>query len=297
MVAHRQKNWWLMAVYRQGYQRYDGPLTGHLARLMVLPRFAWQQLLSQRLMIVVLVMAMFWPLVCAVFIYISNRAELLADFGAQVPDLLVVDATFFSVFMNIQAFAAIVLAALAGPSLIAPDLAHGALPLYFSRPLSRSEYVLARMIVLGGLLSAVTWMPGMALFGMQSGMAGWSWFASNWGLGASVFLGFQLWILLVGLVAMASSAYVKWRIVAGALILGAFFILAGAAELLNAVLRVEWASAFNPARAMNQVWSAMLGAEPLPGPDATQCLIALGVMVALLLLVLERRLRPVQVVS
>ena len=47
--------------------------------------------------------------------------------------------------------------------------------------------------------------------------------------------------------AMAASAYVKWRIVAGALTLAAFFVLAGAAELLNAVLRVEWASAFNPA--------------------------------------------------
>jgi len=286
-----------MAVYRQGYQRYDGPLTSHAVRLMVLPKFAWKQLLSQRLVTGVMVAAMFWPLACAVFVYIANRAELLADFGAELPGFLVVDAGFFVVFMNAQSSFAIILAALAGPSLIAPDLAHGALPLYFSRPLSRSEYVLARMIVLVGLLSVVTWVPGLLLFGMQTGMAGWSWFAANWTLGAAIFFGFLLWILLVGLVAMASSAYVKWRIVAGALILGAFFVLAGAAELINAVLRVEWASAFNPGRAMNQVWRAMLGADPLPGPDATQCLIAVGVMVVILLLVLERRLRPVQVVS
>lgn len=289
-----------MAVYRQGYTRYTGELTGHLARLMVLPKFAWRQLVKQRLITSVLVAAMFWPLACAAFVYIANRADLLADltdFGGEIPDVLSVDGEFFFVFMNVQSTFAIILAALAGPSLIAPDLAHGALPLYFSRPLSRVDYVLARLLVLVGLLSVVTWIPGLILFWMQSGMAGWAWFSANWTFGAAVFFGFLLWILLVGLVAMASSAYVRWRIVAGALTLGAFFVLAGAAELFNEVMRVEWASAFNPGRAVNQVWRSMLGAEPFPGPSATQCLIAIAIMMGLLLLVLERRLRPVQVVK
>jgi hypothetical protein len=153
------------------------------------------------------------------------------------------------------------------------------------------------LLVLLGVLSVVTWVPGVLLFLMQSAMAGWSWFASNWQLGAGVFFGFLLWILLVSLVAMASSAYVRWRIVAGALVLGVFFVLAGAAELTNAVLRVEWAAAFNPGRAMNQIWCSMLGADPIPGPDSTVCFIAMSIMAALLLLVLNRKLRPVEVVS
>ena len=286
-----------MAIYRRGYVRYEGELTGHASRLLVLPKFAAQQILAQRIVTMVLVAAMFWPLACAVFVYLANRADLLQGFGAELPGFLTVDSNFFVIFMNAQSSFAIILAALAGPGLVAPDLANGALPLYFSRPLSRTEYVFARMLVLVGLLSAVTWVPGVLLFAMQSGMAGWTWFADNWTLGAGIFFGFLLWVLLVGLVAMASSAYVKWRIVAGALVLGVFFVLAGAAELTNAVLRVEWASAFNPARAMNQIWRSMLGAEAIPGPEAPQCLIAVGLMVALLLVVLERKLRPVQVVS
>ncbi len=285
-----------MAVYRRGYVRYDGELTGHLARLLVLPKFAGQEILKQRVVTIVLVFAMFWPLGCAGYIYLVNRAYLLQGFG-DLSEFMKIDAQFFVLFMNFQSSFAIVLAALAGPRLIAPDLANGALPLYFSRPLSRSEYVLAKMLVLVGLLSAVTWMPGLFLFGMQSGMAGWSWFAANWTLGFAVFFGVLLWVLLVGLVALASSAYVKWRIVAGALVLGVFFVLAGASEIINAVLRVQWATAFNPARAMNQIWLALLGAEPLPGPNAVQCLMAVGLMTAILLLVLERKLRPVQVVS
>ena len=96
---------------------------------------------------------------------------------------------------------------------------------------------------------------------------------------------------------MASSAYVKWRIVAGALVLAVFFVLAGAAELTNAVLRVEWASLLNPARAMNQIWRSMLGAEAAPGPEAFECLVAIGAMAALLLAILQRKLRPVEVIS
>ena len=284
-----------MAIYKRGYVRYDGELTGRVTRLLVLPRFAWQQILSQRIVTMVLVVAMFFPLGSAVYIYLANRAHLLQGFS-EVTALLTVDTSFFVIFMNAQSGFAILLAALVGPSLVAPDLANGALPLYFSRPQSRTDYIVARMLVLVGLLSVVTWIPGLLLFSLQSGMAGWSWFASHWTLGVGMLVGFLLWVVLVGLVAMASSAYVKWRIVAGAVVLGVFFVLAGASELFNAVLRVEWATAFNPARAMNQIWLLLLGAEALPGPSATQCALALGVLITVLLFVLERKLRPVEVV-
>jgi ABC-2 type transport system permease protein len=286
-----------MAVYRRGYQRYQGPLTGSMSRLMVLPKFAWQRLMQQRLIVIILVAAMFWPLGCIAFVYLSNHVELLPGLGSEELSFLRINGNFFVVFMNVQAVFAVILSAFAGPSLIAPDLANGALPLYFSRPLSRTEYVLARMLVLVGVLSPVTWIPGLLLFIMQWGMAGQSWFATNWKLSGGIFFGLLLWILFVSLVAMTSSAYVKWRIVAGALVLGVFFVLAGAAELTNAVLRVEWALVLNPARAINQIWRWMLGADPIPGPEALPCLIAVAVMAALLLWVLERKLRPVEVVS
>ncbi len=286
-----------MAVYKRGYQRYKGPLTGRWSRLFVLPKFAWQRLLQQRMIVLLLVSAMFWPVGCAGFIYLSNHTELLQGFGSDLAGLLKINSSFFLVFMNTQSVFAIILSAFAGPSLIAPDLSNGALPLYFSRPMSRAEYVLARLLVLFGLLSLVTWVPGIILFFMQSGMAGYGWFTENWNLGLGIFLGFMLWIILVSLVAMASSAYVRWRIIAGALVLGIFFVLAGAAELVNAVLRVQWASAFNPGRAMSRIWHGLLGAKPEPGPGIFECWLAIGAMTFVLLIILERKLRPVEVVS
>jgi ABC-2 type transport system permease protein len=175
-----------MAVYKRGYTRYQGALTGRLARLFVLPRFAWRRLLEQRLVVILLVAATFWPLLCAGFIYVSNHSELLLGFDAEMSALLKIDGSFFVIFMNTQSVFAILLSSFAGPSLIGPDLANGALSLYFSRPMSRLEYVLARLLVLLGVLSVVTWIPGLLLFFMQSAMAGWSWFANNWQLGAGV---------------------------------------------------------------------------------------------------------------
>ncbi|WP_321470308.1 ABC transporter permease subunit [uncultured Paludibaculum sp.] len=291
-----------MAVYKRGYQRYQGPLTGHWTRLMSLPRFSWERLFQQRLVVLLLTASLIWPLLCALFIYLSNHLEIFASLGGNgdgggLAKFMEINGRFFLIFMNAQSVFSVLLAALAGPGLIAPDLANNALPLYLSRPLTRTDYVLARLLVLIGLLSTVTWIPGLLLFGVQSGMAGWDWMMDNLRLAAALFIGFVLWILMVSLVALASSAYVKWKIVAGALVLGFFFVTAGVATMVNAVFRVDWGLLLNPAKAMYVVWSDMLGAEPSDGPGSVACSIALVTLVGLLSLVLERKLRPVEVIK
>jgi ABC-2 type transport system permease protein len=287
-----------MAVYKRGYTRYQGERTADLRRLLVLPRFAWANLLNQRVVIILLMVALFYPIGSIAYIYLVNNPTLLAGFGSseRLQEFLIIDSGFFIRFMNVQSTFAIMLASFAGPSLIAPDLANGALPLYFSRPLTRTGYILARMLVLVGVLSPVTWVPGLAVFAMQAGLGGWTWFSANWHLGAGIFMGLALWIVLVSLVAMASSAFVRWRVVAGALVLGSFVLLAGAGTLVNAVLRVEWGKMINPAFAMEQLWTAMLGADALEGPDATSCAVGLVLLSGLLLVILWRRLNPVEVV-
>src|SRR5688500_3188135 len=286
-----------MAVYKRGYQRYRGPLTGRWARFMVLPRSAWRSLYQQRLLLLLTVLAFVWPIVCAVFIYLANHATLLQGLDRGFRQFIQVDGDFFVTFMYVQAAFAVFLAALAGPGLLAPDLANNALPLYFSRPLTRWSYALARLTVLVGMLSIVTWIPGLILFGLQVGLAGGEWFRANWTLGVSVVAGFLLWLLILGLVAMASSAYVKWRVVAAAVSLAFFFILGGVAEMIDSVLRVTWGHIIDPAWAVNRVWCALLGVEPPRGPGAAASAWALAVMVLLLVLVIERMLRPVEVVS
>jgi ABC-2 type transport system permease protein len=286
-----------MAVYKRGYRRYRGPLTGRWTRFLVLPRYAWRRLYQQRLVLLLTMVALVWPVLCAGFIYLTNHVNLLQGLDKEFLQFIQVDGRFFAIFMYVQGSFAVFLAALAGPGLIAPDLANNALPLYFSRPLTRWSYALARLTVLGGMLSVVTWIPGLLLFGLQVGLAGGWWFRANWTLGAGVVAGFLLWLLVLSLVAMASSAYVKWRVVAGALSLAFFFILSGVAQMIDGVFRVTWGHVLDPGWAVIRVWCALLGVAPPEGPGAGASVGALAVMVLLLVLVIERKLRPVEVVT
>jgi ABC-2 type transport system permease protein len=284
-----------MAVYKRGYRRYSGPLTGRWTRFLVLPRYAWRRLYQQRLLLTIL--AFVWPMLCAAFVYLTNHAELLQGLDQEFRQFIQVDGRFFSIFMYVQAAFAVFLAALAGPSLIAPDLANNALPLYFSRPLTRWTYALARLTVLVGMLSIVTWIPGLILFGLQVGLAGGSWLRANWTLGPGMVAGFLIWLLVLSLVAMASSAYVKWRVVAAAVSLAFFFILGGIAEMIDNILRVTWGHIIDPAWTVNRIWCALLGVEAPRGPGAAASASALVALVVLLVVVIERKLRPVEVVS
>jgi ABC-2 type transport system permease protein len=264
---------------------------------MVLPRFSWHRLFQQRLVVILTVVAMIWPLLCGGFIYLANHVDLLKGFDREFQQFVEVNGRFFLVFMNVQAAFAIFLAALTGPGLIAPDLANNALPLYFSRPLTRSRYALARLVVLVGMLAIVTWIPGLVLFWMQVGMAGGAWLGANWTILATILAGFGIWVLLVSLVALAGSAWVRWRIVAGAVVLAFFFILAGISVMVNGVFRVTWGHALNPAWAVNRVWCAMLGVEPPKGPGVEECAAVLAALLLVLTLLLARKLRPVEVIS
>jgi ABC-2 type transport system permease protein len=264
---------------------------------MVLPRFAWRRLFKQRLVLLLIVFSLIWPIVCACYIYLANHAELLAGLPRNFQNYAEVNGDSCFTFMVVQAVFAIFLAALAGPGLIAPDLSNNALPLYFSRPLTRSDYILARLVVLFGLLARITLIPGLLLFGLQVGMAGGWWFWAHWTLGLGMMLGFSLWILVVSMVALAASAYVKWRIVAGAVVLGFFWILKGAAAMINVIFRVTWAHAINPSWTVDRLWCAILGVEPPEGPGLAASAVATAVTVLLLLLILRRKLRPVEVVS
>src|SRR6186713_1072911 len=160
-----------MSVYKRGYRRYSGPLTGRWTRFLVLPRYAWRRLYQQRLVLLLTILAFVWPLLCAGFIYLTNHAELLQGLDREFREFIQVDGRFFSIFMYVQAGFAVFLAALAGPGLVAPDLASNAL---------------ARLTVIIGMLSVVTWVPGLLLFALQVGLAGGWWFIANWTLGAGM---------------------------------------------------------------------------------------------------------------
>src|ERR1700722_6207465 len=164
-----------MAVYRRTYTSYVGPLTPPWSRSLVLFRYSRRKLFRSKLQTGLFVLCFFFPLGCLLTIYLAHNLSFLQRFGGVSASLINIDNKFFLTFLGVQGFLAFVLTAFTGPGLISPDLANGALPLYFCRPFSRAEYVLGKASVLAILFSQITWIPGLVLFAVQAGLAGQAW--------------------------------------------------------------------------------------------------------------------------
>jgi len=180
--------------------------------------------------------------------------------------------------------------------LISGDLANGALPLYFCRPFTRSEYVLGKASVLVILLSQITWVPGLVLFIVQATLAGPSWAWDHLWIAGSLIISSLIWISILSLLAMALSAWVKWRIVAGAALLAMLFFGAGLAQAINAVLRTEVGHFVNLAYLMNIVSNALFRIDIEPSVSASAAGIAILVYGAICLVLLLKKVRAFEVI-
>lgn len=284
-----------MAVYRRNYKPYTGRLTPAWSRCLVLFRYSRRNLFRSKFLTGLFVVCFFYPLACLIMVYLAHSASFLQQIGVPAA-VLSIDNKFFFNFISVQGVFAFLLTAFAGPGLISPDLANGALPLYFCRPISRAEYVLGKSSVLAILLSQITWVPGLILFAMQASLAGASWTWANLWIAGSLILSSVIWIAILSLLAMALSAWVKWRIVAGALLLGVMFFGAGFAQAINGVLRTESGHFFNVAYLMGTVWNALFQVDTEHAIPVGEAWIALVLYCAICLWLLMRKVRAYEVI-
>lgn len=284
-----------MAVYRRSYKPYSGALTATWSRCFVLFRYSRRNLFRSKFLTALFVICFFYPLLCLLQIYIVHNASFLQQVGVSKA-VLSIDNKFFFRFVSAQGVFAFLLTAFTGPGLISPDLANGALPLYFCRPFSRAEYVLGKASVLAILLSQITWVPGLVLFVVQASLAGAGWTWDNLWIAGSLVISSLIWIAILSLLAMALSAWVKWRIVAGALLLAVMFFGAGFAQAVNLVLQTQVGHFFNVAYLMRTVWNALFQVDRVHAIPVAQAWGALLLYCAICLGLLMRKVRAYEVV-
>jgi len=285
-----------VAVYRRTYTSYSGPLTPAWSRCLVLFRYSRRKLFHSKLQTGLFVLCFFYPLLCLITIYLAHNLSFLERLGAG-NQLVRIDNKFFFYFINVQGVLAFVLTAFTGPGLISPDIANGALPLYFCRPFSRAEYVLGKASVLAILLSQITWIPGLVLFSVQASLAGYAWTLDHLWIAGSLILSSLIWIAILSLLAMALSAWVKWRIVAGALLLAVLFFGAGFAQAINAVMRTQSGHFLNIVYLMATVWTSLFRIDTERSMSSVEAWTALLVYCGICLALLVRKVRACEVIK
>lgn len=285
-----------MAVYRRRYQAAGRAAAGRL-RFLVFARYALRELLAVRGFALYFVLCFAAPLVGAVIVYLHFNPLGLKVLETSVRELIPIDRQFFLLFLLIQTGAGSLLAAVVGPGLVAPDLANNALPLYLSRPITRGDYIKGKLSVLVGLMSLLTWIPIMLLYVLQCVLAGWAWFAANLRIPIGILACSALWILVVSLLTLALSAWVRWRPIATLSVFGAFFISAAVGTLVSEILHTRWGSVLNVFKLMRFIWSDLFGVAPMPEALPVGVSVAIvGLWCLLFLVMLVRRVRAYEVV-
>ena len=203
-----------MPVYDQGYRRYEarGPL--RQARFWPITREALRLVLSKRVFLGLLAAA-FIPFVVRVvqiYIVLSNP---------QANQMFPIDGRLFGEFLSQQIGLTIILTIFGASGLVANDLRTGAILAYLSRPLTRRDYVIGKLLVPLSLCLAVTLVPGLLLY--STGLALGPEFYAKWELawiGPAIVAYAVAISLVVSLLSLAISALSRSARVAGLALFG-----------------------------------------------------------------------------
>jgi ABC-2 type transport system permease protein len=285
-----------MAVYERTWRRYTGHLTALRWRFLVVTRYALADAFASRLFTAFYAVCFLPSVIGIFFIYLSHNVSLLQQLGMP-PDLMdVLTSQFFMYLFLYQAIPAFLIAVIVSPSLIAADLSNNAMPLYLGRPIDRHEYVLGKMAVLALLLSPITWVMGGAIFGLQAYLASGSWWLENYRIGFAYLVGHLVWIIVISMLTLAISAWVRFKPVARGALFLIVFILAGFGSAVNGVTGTSYGDLIHLVRAINSVVMSLFGAPTPSGLPVAFNWFTLVATTALSIWLINRKLRAHEVV-
>ncbi|HEY6254126.1 MAG TPA: hypothetical protein VI685_29580 [Candidatus Angelobacter sp.] len=251
-----------MAVYKRKFKVYQGGLTPAWSRFAVLTRYSLSSLFTSRLFTGFFVVCFIPFLLAMGYIYLAHSQIAQSILGLQGNGSWVVNNIVFVFILRAQAGMGFILVAWAAPGMITRDFINQALQLYFSRPLSRAEYILGKFAVLAFLLSCITWIPGWLLFGLQASLAGHGWGWDNFYLLGAIFVSSWLWIAVISLLALALSVFVRWRIAATGLIFAVMLVLPGFGNAFNLTLQTHWGNLLDLSYTIRLVWTHLFRVQP-----------------------------------
>ena len=279
-----------MPIHDQGYRRYAGERTGRDRRWLVIARAGIVERLRERRFLALMLMAWLLFIVRAVQLYIGTtfvRASFLAPS----------DETFHS-FLNQQRLFVFFITIYAGAGLIASDRQANALQLYLSKPIARLDYIAGKLATLAAFLVAVTWVPAMTLLALQVLFSGSLEFVSGHPrLVPAITITSVLQVALASMTMLALSSLSRSRRFA-AMLYALVAIFAGAVErvLETATGAAAWVL-LSPQNTLAVVIDALFGVESGTEISVAVALIAIIALLAVCAVVLDGRIRAVDVVA
>jgi ABC-2 type transport system permease protein len=277
-------------IHDQGYRHYSGQRAPHGGAWWVIARTHMMSSVRYRWFIVVLVVAWVPFVVRAVQIYFASTNAQVAQLLATTPD------TFREFLSQQRLFVFLVIIMQSG--LIADDRRTNALQLYLSKPLTRVEYILGKLIPPLAFVLGVTLLPAVVLLILQIVFAGSLTFLSaNLFLMPAIVLFSLVQALLSAFAIVALSSLSKSRRFVAIMYAGIVFFTAAVYQVLRLITNSRRWAVISPGEMLDVIANAIFRTRGEPAVPVFIAVIAIAVIIGLSMLILERRIRAVEVVA
>ena len=229
-------------------------------RLLVIARYALGRMFDSRLFVAFFLACYIPSLTLLGIIYAYHNADFIAYFATLPKDLFTaVDAWLLAATLSPSTWVSFLVVLVAGPALIAPDLANNAMPLYLSRGLRKRAYVLGKLLALLATAGAVTWVPGVLILLLYGQYVPERSFFTDIRLALALTATSLVWTGCLAMIAFAISAWVKTRPAATLGFLGLFVVAAICSDIVGGIFGGWWGSAVDLADAIEVVGRTLYG--------------------------------------
>ena len=279
-----------MPIHDQGYRRFGGTREPRGRGWLVIASVGIRSVLVKR-PVIGLLLAAWIP-----FLYQAVKFYLTTSFGQL--QMLATSAQTFREFLENQEIFIFFLTIYVGTGLIASDRRANALQIYLSKPLTRLEYVAGKAAVLVVFLLAVTWLPAVLLLAVQAMFSGnFTFLRANAFLLPAVTVYSFVQVALATSTMLALSSVSKSPRFVGIMYTGVVFFTDAIFGTLKYLMNAGYASVVSPTQSLAQIGDVIFRVPPRhETPTALSLLVVLGI-IALCALVLERRIRGIEVVA
>ena len=279
-----------MPVHDQSYRRYAGRRSEPGSAWLVIAAAGIRTLLGRKLFLAVMLAAWGQFFVRAVMFYLS------ANFPSM--NVLAPSVETFRQFFDVQEIFVLFVTVYVGSGLIANDRRSNALQIYLSKPLSRAEYVAGKLAVLAFFLLMVTLVPALALLLLQVMFsASLAFLLDNLVLLPAITLYALMEVSLTSFTMLALSSLSTSARYTAMLYAGALFFTAAVDGILRGVTSSSSLAWLSLRANVEQVGDVIFRLSPrFESPWLLSVLVVL-LLIGLSTLVLERRVRGVEVVT
>ena len=278
-----------MPIHDQGYRRYRGGKAGGRAWLVIM-KTGIRTMLSDKKFIVLLAAAWLQFLVRAVQFYIAANFSQAAVIAPK--------ADTFRDFFDKQDIFVYILTVTLGSRLIAQDRRVNALQIYLAKPLTRAEYIFGKLGILASFLLFVTWVPAILLLGVQVVFAGnFEFLTANAYLFPAITLYAALEVSMTSTTMLALSSLSTNSRFVGIMYTGLIFFslaLYNVLRFITGSTRLSWVAFGNNLTQLGDVIFRVTPHFQTPWPVS---LLMVVVLIAVSALVLERRVRGVEIIA